>query len=426
VTEAPALTIDLGPVLAVPGLAAVLAALPEARLVGGAVRDVLAGRPATDVDLATPLAPEAVVRALEGAGIRAVPTGIEHGTVTAVAGGRGFEVTTLRRDLETDGRHAVVAFTADWRADAARRDFTINAMSATRDGAVFDYFGGAADLRAGMVRFVGDAATRIAEDYLRILRFFRFFARYAGGPPDAAAVRAIEAGLPGLALLSAERVWRELTLILAAPDPRAAVQLMAAVGVLAAVVPEGAAPERLDRLVVAGAPADPLLRMAALLVGDPMAFGERLRLSTAERDRLVALRNAPLARPDTDDAALRRLLADTDPGVLMDRTWLAEGIDIGADADPEPPGQGIAGGQSGQAAGITAASDWAALRDRLAALPRPVFPLEGRDVLGLGLAPGPEVGALLRTVRAWWLAGGCVADAVACRAELARRIRPPS
>jgi poly(A) polymerase/tRNA nucleotidyltransferase (CCA-adding enzyme) len=201
---------------------AVLTVLPEARLVGGVVRDVLAGRAPTDVDLTTPQPPDAVMRMLQRAGIRAVPTGIDHGTVTAVVEGRGFEVTTLRRDVETDGRHALVAFTDDWRADAARRDFTINAMSATRDGAVFDYFGGVADLQAGIVRFVGDPATRIAEDYLRILRFFRFLARYGGALPDLAALGAIRAGLPGLAQLSAERVWRELTSILAAPDPRGA------------------------------------------------------------------------------------------------------------------------------------------------------------------------------------------------------------
>ena len=255
-----------------------------------------------------------------------MPTGIAHGTVTAVSGGRGFEVTTLRRDVQTDGRHAVVAFTDDWRADAARRDFTINAMSMTRDGAVFDYFGGIADLRAGVVRFVGDPATRIAEDYLRILRFFRFHARYAAGPPDAAAVAAIRAGVPGLARLSAERVWSELTRILAAPDPRAAVALMAELGVLAAVLPEGADPARLARVVAAGAPADPLLRLAALLTGDPAAFADRLRLSTAERDRLVALRAAPLARPGADDAALRRLLADADRRVLMDRPGWTGGL----------------------------------------------------------------------------------------------------
>jgi poly(A) polymerase/tRNA nucleotidyltransferase (CCA-adding enzyme) len=389
----PALTITPPAFLSDPALMPVLAALPEARIAGGAVRDTLAGRPVADIDLATPRRPDQVVAALTGAGIRAVPTGIAHGTVTAVSGGRGFEITTLRRDVQTDGRHAVVDFTDDWRADAARRDFTMNALSMTRDGAVFDYFGGIADLHAGVVRFVGDPATRIAEDYLRVLRFFRFHARYAAGPPDAAAVAAIRAGVPGLAQLSAERVWSELSRILAAPDPRGAVSLMAALGVLAAVIPEGADPARLIRVVAAGAPADPVLRLAALLTGDPEAFAARLRLSNVDRDRLVALRAAPLAGPDADDAALRRLLADTDPAVLLDRTWLDGG----------------------------SGPDWTALRARLAAMPQPVFPLEGRDVLALGLPPGPQVGALLRGVREWWLEGGCRAEDAACRAELARR-----
>ena len=376
-----------------PALTRVLAALPEARIAGGAVRDTLAGLPVADIDLATPRLPEQVVAALTQAGIRAVLTGIAHGTVTAVSDGRGFEITTLRRDVETDGRHAVVDFTDDWRADAARRDFTMNALSMTRDGAVFDYFGGIEDLRHGVVRFVGDPATRIAEDYLRILRFFRFHARYAAGPPDPAALMAIRAGVPGLSRLSAERVWSELTRILATPDPSGAVALMAELGVLAAIIPEGADATLLARAVRAGAPPDPILRLAALLTGDVNRAAERLRLSGAEQDRLVALRNAPVLRPDADNVTLRRLLADTDPTVLRDRTWL--------DGDSAP--------------------GWAALRTRLDALPRPIFPLEGRDVLALGLPPGPRVGQLLRAVRAWWLQGGCCADVAACRAELARR-----
>jgi poly(A) polymerase/tRNA nucleotidyltransferase (CCA-adding enzyme) len=290
--------------------------------------------------------------------------------------------------VATDGRHAVVAFTDDWRADAARRDFTINAMSMTRDGAVADYFGGRDDLAAGIVRFVGDPATRIAEDALRILRFFRFQARYGRGAPDAAALAAIAGGLAGLAILSAERVWSELSRILAAPDPAGAVALMARLGVLGAVLPDGADAAALARLVAGGAPADPVLRLAALSTGDVEAVAARLRLSGAERDRLAALRGAPPSA-DADDAALRRALADTPADVLIGRAWLAG------------PG-------------------WAALRDRLAALPRPVFPLEGRDVLALGVSEGPRVGALLRTVRQWWLDGGCVADAAACRAELVR------
>jgi poly(A) polymerase len=394
-TDTPSLRIDPPVFLTGQALASLMAAVPEARVVGGAVRDTLAGREITDVDLATHRSPEQVMEALQTAGIRAVPTGLDHGTVTAVVDGCSFEITTLRRDVETDGRHARVAFTDDWRADAARRDFTINALSMTRDGAVFDYFDGVADLRAGRLRFVGDPPRRIAEDYLRILRYFRFFARYAHGPADPVAMAAIRAGLPGLAALSAERVWSEVVGILSAPDPRSAILLMAASGVLRAVLPEGTDPARLEWLIAAGAPADPLLRLAALLTGDAMALAARLRLSTAERDRLAALRGGPVPQPDDDDVELRRMLADEDRSVLIDRSWLAGGD----------------------------APEWAALRARLAHLPAPVFPLEGRDVLALGVGEGPLVGSLLRGVRQWWRDGGCAASADACRAELARRVR---
>ncbi len=393
-TDTPALRIAPPAFLAEPALAAVLTALPEARVVGGAVRDTLAGCPITEIDLATPRTPEDVGKALQAAGIRSVPTGVRHGTVTAVLEGQSFEITTLRRDVETDGRHAMVAFTDDWRADAARRDFTINAMSMTQGGEVFDYFGGVSDLRSGLVRFVGDPATRIAEDYLRILRYFRFFARYGRGNADPAALAAIRAGVPGLARLSVERVWSELARILATPDPREAVALMAEFGVLAAALPEGTDQSRLARLVAAGAPACPILRLAALLTGDDATLANRLRMSAAERDRLAVLRHGPTAHPGDSDAALRRLLAEEPADVLVDRAWLAGG----------------------------AAPDWAALRARLAAMPRPVFPLEGRDVLALGETEGPRVGELLRAVRQWWLDGGCVADKEACRAELLRRM----
>ncbi|MBV9248841.1 MAG: CCA tRNA nucleotidyltransferase [Acetobacteraceae bacterium] len=392
----PALRVPIPACLKEPPIAAVLSAVPEARIAGGAVRDILAGRPVADIDLATPRKPEQVMKALEAAGIRSIPTGLDHGTVTAVVDGRAFEITTLRRDIATDGRHAVVAFTDDWEADAARRDFSINAMSMTADGAVFDYFGGIADLRTGTVRFVGDPAQRIAEDYLRVLRFFRFFARYGAGAPDPSALAAIRNAVPHLARLSAERVWNELSRILAAPDPSAAVALMASLGVLAAVIPEGFDPAALDGLIARSAPVDPLLRLAALLTGDPVAFATRLRLANAERDRLVQLRTTPLAHPSDDDAALRRLLADHDAESLIDCTWL-EGGD-----GPE----------------------WRHLRQRLRETPRPVFPLAGRDVVELGVPPGPRVGDLLRTVRQWWLDGGCAADATACRAELARLAAP--
>jgi poly(A) polymerase/tRNA nucleotidyltransferase (CCA-adding enzyme) len=388
-TEVPALIIAPPAFLDDPALRAVLQALPEARLVGGSVRDALAGRAVADVDLATPLPPEAVIAALGAAGLKSAPTGLKHGTVTAIAGHRGFEVTTLRRDLETDGRHAVVGYTDDWREDAARRDFTMNAMSMTPGGEVFDYFGGVADLRAGRVRFVGEAATRIAEDYLRILRFFRFHARYGSGEPDPAALAAIAAAVPGLARLSAERVWGELKRILATPEPLPTVWLMQRLGVLPAVLPEGAAPERLARLAATGAPAEPLLRLAALLTGDAAGVAERLKFSVAERERLIGLNAAPVPPAGADDATLRRLLADWPKDLLRGRLWLAGG-DAATDA-------------------------------RLEAMAVPVFALHGRDLRAAGVPPGPELGEKLRSLRQWWLDGGCVADAASLQAELARR-----
>lgn len=372
-------------------LAPVWAALPNARVVGGAVRDALAGLSIADIDLATPEPPEDSIRALIGAGLKVVPTGLAHGTVTAISGGHPFEITTLRRDVGTDGRHATVEWTGDWREDAARRDFTINAMSLGRDGVVYDYFGGRADLAARRVRFVGDAAARIAEDYLRILRFFRFYARYGGGAPDAEAMDAIRNGVHGLAILSAERVWSELKRIFAAPDPAPSVHLMERLGVLPAVIPEVADPPALDRLLAAGAPSDPILRVAALLGCDAASFAARLKLSGAEAERLAALRRGPVPRPEDDDDALRRLLADEEAELLIGRSWLAGG-----------------------------GAAWDALRARLAALPRPVFPLEGRDALALGAKPGPAVGEALRQVRAWWKDRGCHPDRAACAAELHR------
>ncbi len=390
VTDAPALQLAPPPFAADRALAAVLDALPQARLVGGCVRDALAGRAVSDVDLATPDSPDAVVAALQQAGLKWAPTGLKHGTVTAISRRRGFEITTLRRDVETDGRHAAVAWTDDWRTDAARRDFTINAMSMTRDGRVFDYFGGIGDLREGRLRFVGDAPARIAEDYLRILRFFRFQARYGRQAPDEATLSALQGGVPGLALLSPERVWSEFKRILLAPDPAGSLALMQALGVLAAIIPEAARLPALERLIAAGAPAEPMLRLAALAPGAGASLAERLRLSTAERTRLADLA-APAPDLALDGADLRRALADTAPDILIARSWLAHG------------------------------SAGAPLRERLAAAPPPCFPLAGRDALTLGIPPGPEIGALIRAVRQWWLDGGCTADAADCRAELARR-----
>lgn len=363
--------------------------LPDCRVVGGAVRDGLLGHLVADIDLATPLLPEDVTASLKAAGLRVIPTGLAHGTVTALIDGRGFEVTTLRRDVATDGRHATVAYTADWADDAARRDFTFNAMSLDRDGTVHDYFSGRTDLAVGRVRFVGDPATRIAEDYLRVLRFFRFLARYGRAAPDPATLAALRDGVPGLAILSPERVWSELKRILVAADPVAALSLAGALGVVAAVLPEARAPDRLAALVAAGAPADPLLRLAAWVEGDVEALADRLRLSNPERDTLLALR-APA--PGTTEPDLRRALADAPAEIVAGRLWLAQ-------ADP-------------------------AAIARVAEIAPPIFPLHGRDLLGLGAAPGPALGVALQALRQEWLAGGCVADAEHLKARFRAQLAP--
>jgi poly(A) polymerase len=370
--------------IALPGMAALWAALPEARMVGGAVRDMLAGCAVADVDFAVPLPPERVMARARAAGLKVIPTGIAHGTVTVVTPAHSFEVTSLRCDVETDGRHAVVAFVDDWKLDASRRDFTINAMSAAQDGAVFDYFGGREDLAAGRVRFVGAAAARIEEDYLRIFRFFRFFARYGRGAPDAAAIAAITSLRDGVTSLSAERVWSELKRILAAPDPRVAVRLMQQAGVMALVLAD-ADLARFELLFQRGAPEAVLLRLAALLPGGAERFAARWRLSKAEEAELAALSVPNGLAPDAADDDLRRALEAETAEILAGRTWLA-------------PGEG-----------------WASIRARLAAMKRPVFPLHGRDLQALGVLPGPAMGALLKQVRDWWREGGCVADAAACR-----------
>lgn len=368
--------------ICLPGLDRVWAALPEARMVGGAVRDSLVGREVADVDFAVPLHPEAVMARAKGAGLKFIPTGLAHGTVTLLAAGRGFEVTTLRRDVETDGRHARVAFTDDWQADAARRDFTINAMSCSQDGQIFDYFGGQADLAAGVVRFVGDAQQRITEDYLRILRFFRFLARYGQGVPDVHAVKAITNTRAGLVGLSPERVWQELKKILQAPAPLAAIELMQQTGVLEMVLP-GSWPNRLAGLLARGAPPEPLLRLAALTDED---LAIRLRLSLAERRVLAQWRAPFVLTPDADDASLRRALADTPRAVLVGQSWL-----YGQDD-----------------------ASWTDLRTRLGAFLVPVFPLLGRDLAIFDVPAGPHMGRILAATRRWWWENGCLADKEAC------------
>ncbi len=346
------------------------------------MRDPLLGGAASDIDFATQLVPEATLARLRAAGIKAVPTGIAHGTVTAVADGLVAEVTTLRRDVSTDGRHATVAFTDDWRADAARRDFTINALYADpRTGTVDDYFGGLDDLAARRVRFIGAPLERIAEDHLRILRFFRFHARFGIGAPDAAGMAACVIRANDLMALSRERVRDEVLKLLAVDDPVPTVAVMAGQGIFTPVLPEVtlARVAELARVreaeAEAGLPPNPLRRLAALLPVDAVlldAVATRLRLSNAERKRLVltAARDAGLAElayRDGIDSALDRALLRGDKDL----------------------------------AGF--AATWT----------KPVFPLSGRDLIARGVPPGPEVSRLLGIGERAWIAAGFPSDATA-------------
>jgi len=399
--------IPLPEVMTGPAVRAVIAALgaagTEVRFVGGCVRDALAGRPVKDVDLATPDPPERSMALLRDAGLKAVPTGLAHGTVTAVAGGHGFEVTTLRVDVRTFGRHAEVAFTVDWRADAARRDFTFNAMSAAPDGVLHDYFDGRRDLADGRVRFVGEPATRIAEDYLRVLRYFRFVAHFARGAPDAAARAACAAAAGSLGRLSGERVRNELLKLLAAPDPLPALRLMAETGVLAAVLPEAQGFERLAALIAID-DGDPLRRLAALVGARDGGLAQRLRLSNAERDRLIAAPSFDIA-PDTTMPALRRRLYRAGGATTIDATLLSWAARRAAGA--------AAPTDSAHGALLAVARAWS----------RPTLPIKGRDAIAAGVERGPRVNALVSAIEDWWVEGDFAADRAACLAELRRRVR---
>ena len=397
--DAPVDRIGVQPWMGEAATRAVLAALGgEGRFVGGCVRDALLGRAIGDIDIATPLPPEEVIRRLDAAAIKAVPTGLAHGTVTAVVPPRHFEITTLRRDVETDGRHARVAFTSDWAADAARRDFTMNALFLDAEGHVFDPVGGLADLRAGRVRFVGDAVTRIREDVLRLLRFYRFYAHYGRGAADETARAACRALAPLLPTLSVERVAAEMLKLLAAPDPLPTLRLMSEDGVLGTLLPEALRLDRLAALLPLEPVPDPLRRLGALVAGDPGALSERLRLSNEQRARLAALAAPPwpvdLAG---DDVAQRRALHRLGAELYRDLALLraAEG-----------------GARDRVPALLARAAQWQPL----------AFPLRGRDVTALGVRAGKEVGRLLAELEQWWEEGDYRAGRDAALAELKRRI----
>ncbi len=366
-----------------PDIARIVGALGDCRFIGGAVRDALAGHAVHDIDLATPEEPSETVRRLEAAGLKVRTYGMDHGVVLAIGGTRHCEVASLRRDVETDGRRAVVAWTRDWCEDAARRDFTVNAMSATPGGRLFDYFGGRADLAAGLVRFVGDPERRIREDVLRVLRFFRFTARFGTLPGDPASLDAAVRLAPLMESLSGERLRAEMLGLLAVPDPVPVAALMAARGVFRPILPAAERTDRLARTVAAearlGAAPDPVRRLAALLARpDP----GRLRLSAAEAERIEAL-----AEPKPLD---RRALYREGRARFLDRLLLAGGDEAGEALLAEPP--------------------------------PPPFPLRGRDLRARGVPPGPKLGRLLRALEDWWIADAFQPDRAACLAELDRRL----
>ena len=375
----------------------------DSRFVGGCVRDALLGLPVSDIDIATRLRPEEVLDRLREAKIKAVPTGLAHGTVTAVLNGQPIEITSLRRDVSTDGRRATIAFTDDWREDAARRDFTINALSAdpiSRE--VFDYFHGEQDIEAHRVRFIGDPFQRIAEDHLRILRFFRFHARFGKGEPDAAGLEACARRANDLMALSRERIADELLKILSLPNPAATLQLMVDRGIWKPVLPEidRSGIDRLRRLIereqVAGSGADPVRRLAALLPPDAElaeAVGMRLRLSKKQTKRLVSA----AARPAGDDQAPRALAYRIGVEEAVDRLLLGED-------DPKTLRQKVA-----------ELTDWK----------RPRLGIGGGELIGMGLSPGPLVARTLQAIEQEWVDRGFPdADVQAlARAKVAQVLR---
>jgi poly(A) polymerase len=371
----------------------------ETRCVGGCVRDYLLGIPSADIDMATSLPPDQVMRLLQQAGIRTVPTGLAHGTITALLNRQPIQITTLRRDVATDGRRAVIAYTSDWAVDAARRDFTINALSMGMDGTIYDYSDGQADLAARRVRFIGDPDQRIQEDYLRILRFYRFHARFAEGEMDPAALAACRRQKAGLASLSGERIWAELQKILPHPKAKALVARMVQDGILAEALPDvqgaglyEALQNLAQRLQV---PLSPITALAALLHGDGgggvvQRVRDRLHFSGADH-RLLADLFPPVAVVLPDH--LVPLLYRHGPDVVRALTLLQAAKDRWADADV--------------AQVLAAVVSWV----------RPGFPLTGADILALGLPPGPAVGQVITAVETWWLAQQAKPDRAACLAK---------
>jgi poly(A) polymerase len=392
-----------------PDTVAVMAALGEARFVGGAVRDALLGVGVADIDIAVPMPPSESLARLKARGIKVIETGLDHGTVTAISGTHAFEITSLRRDVETDGRHAVVAFTDDWAEDAARRDFTINALYATASGEIFDYATGVEDLIAGKVRFMGDAGARIAEDYLRVLRLFRFHAWYGKGEIDVEGLRAAAGAKDKLKTLSAERVAKELLRLLEADNPAPVLRVMAATGILPALLPGALLLPRLERLAEIDADnmfaRDAILRLAALLPNDTEnetahAAADTLKLSNADRARLEQALSGEKIPSQLAARDARRMLYRIGVARFKDKVLLQW-----AGAPKNAQGGG----------GVL---QWRMLLEMADNWQRPRFPLSGRDVMLAGVPEGPDVGRVLARVEDWWAGGDFAAGEGACRDQL--------
>lgn len=386
----------------------------EARVAGGAVRNCLMGMPVGDVDIATTLVPTEVITRAKAAGVKAVPTGIDHGTVTLVAERTPFEVTTLRRDVETDGRRAQVAFGTNWQEDAERRDLTINALYATFDGTVIDLVGGLADIETRTVRFIGDADQRIAEDYLRILRFFRFFAFYGSGRPDADGLRACARAKTKLASLSAERIWSETKKLLSAPDPFRALLWMRQSGVLSEILPEtekwgiDSVPALIAAETACGWTPDPMLRLAAILPPDAERLAglvARLKLSRAEAAYLAQWASAPEIPSTLAETAFDRMLyRDGANGIIVRLKLAFASSRAKAEGDPQ------AMAFSGLCQRLLARAErWS----------KPDFPLSGADVLAAGVPAGPKVGEIITTLEEEWVESNFNLDRASLLARLA-------
>lgn len=385
------------------------------RFVGGCVRDAVLGRRVNDIDLATDAPPARVLELLGDKKIRAIPTGVDHGTITAVPDQRSFEITTLREDVATDGRRADVQFSRDWSVDAARRDFTINALSADPDGTVYDYVGGLADLRAGRVRFIGVAEERIAEDYLRILRFFRFHATYASTVPDAEALQACRDASSQVEKLSGERVWQELSRILVVAEPMQVFALMEDARLLRLLLPVGRSTSRLQALaalegMVKLAP-EPIRRLTALIQPDRQEASQiatRLRLSRAETSRLDNLSaSRGESRAGMPELALRRALYTLGVDFFQDLILLDWADQIARDPST------AAGNIMDWKSTWDAAHDWVP----------PQFPLTGEDIIAAGVQEGPEIGEILEDVEEWWVEQAFRPDREGCLDRLRLMMR---